>query len=91
MNPGHYLRIDEDAGITHVEKPEPKATGMPYARGHAPVVDVVRKDGHLVLQSPYNHAVLHVLHTSDEVLAWLRERTHMTEADEACLRRICDR
>lgn len=82
MNQGHYLRIEEESSTAHVSAPNHRPSGFPYDPGHAPVVDVV-------LQSPYNHAVMRVLHSTDEVLAWLRERVTVTASDEARLRRIC--
>ncbi len=62
-----------------------------YLRNKHPVVDAVAINDHLVLQSPYNHAVLAVLHTPAELVAWLQrqQRVPADVADRVAL--LCKR
>ncbi len=40
-----------------------------------PLVDIHRVDGHLILVHPGTERIMRVLHTGQEVLGWIKERT----------------
>lgn len=63
----------------------------PHIRRTHPVVDVVLLDDHLVLQSPYNHAVLHVAHTAEEVVTWMRQQQPVPDEVAERVALLCGR
>lgn len=40
-----------------------------------PIVDIHKRDGHLILVHPGTERIMRVLHQRQEVLSWIKERT----------------